>query len=106
MKIRLMHDWVLAEVESAPDTTAGGIVIVGPQPIRMATVISVGPGRRDAKGKLTPTQLKAGDKFPFFKAASETRQGHALAMLLDDNQVLIKESDVLFVDEQGVSVTL
>jgi len=29
-----------------------------------------------------------------------------LAMLLDDNQVLIKESDVLFVDEQGVSVTL
>lgn len=106
MKIRLMHDWVLAEVEPAPEATVGGIVIVGPQPIRMATVIDVGPGRRDAKGKLTPTQLKKGDKFPFFKAASETRQGHALAMLLDDNQVLLKESDVLFVDEQGVTVTL
>lgn len=106
MKLRLLHDWVLAEVEPAPEKTAGGIIIAGPQPIRMATVLDVGPGRRDSKGRLTPTQLRAGDKFPFFKAASETRQGHSLALLLEDNQVLIKESDVLFVDEQGVRVTL
>jgi len=106
MKIRLLHDWVLARVEPAPTETPGGIVLVGPRPIRTATVLAVGPGKRDSKGHLTPTQLKVGDTFPFFKAAAETKQGYALTLLLEDNEVLIRESDVLFVTEQGVSVTL
>ena len=105
MKIRLLHDWVLARVDPAPKETAGGIVLVGPTPIRNATVLAVGPGRRDAKGCLTPTQLHVGDTFPFFKAASETKQGYALALLLNDNEVLIRESDVLFVMEEPCNVT-
>lgn len=105
MKLRPLHDWVRARVDPAPTETAGGIVLVGPPPIRNATVIAVGPGKRDAKGRLTPTQLKVGDTFPFFKAASETKQGYALAMLLDDNEVLIRESDVLFVMDEKLNVT-
>jgi co-chaperonin GroES (HSP10) len=72
----------------------------------MAEVLAVGPGRRNKKGKLIPTQVKVGDRFPFFKGASETRQGHALAMLLDENEALLLESDVLFVAEEPVEVTL
>jgi co-chaperonin GroES (HSP10) len=106
MKLRLMHDWVHARVDPAPTQSAGGILLVGPQPLRNATVLGVGPGRRDSKDRLIPTQLQVGDRFPFFKAASETRQGHALAMMLEDDEVLIRESDVLFVDEQGVQVSL
>jgi len=106
MKIRLWHDWVHVKIERARTQTAGGILLVGPEPIRMAEVLAVGPGRRDKKGKLKPTQLKVGDKFPFFKAASETRQGHALAMLLEDNEALLLESDVLFVADEPVVVTL
>lgn len=104
MKLRLFHDWVLAKVEPAPTESPGGIVLVATQPIRTATVLAVGPGKRDSKGNLTPTQLKVGDSFPFFKAASETKQGYALALLLDDNEVLIRESDVLFVLEEPARV--
>jgi co-chaperonin GroES (HSP10) len=106
MRIHLFHDWVRARVEPAMTQTTAGIVLVGTQPIRTAEVLDVGPGRRDSKGRLIPTQLKVGDKFPFFKAASETRQGYAFSLLLEDNEVLIKESDVLFVAEEPVQVTL
>lgn len=106
MKLRLLHDWVHVRVEPARTHTPGGFVLVGPEPIRMAEVLAVGPGRRNKKGKLIPTQVKVGDRFPFFKGASETRQGHALAMLLDENEALLLESDVLFVAEEPVEVTL
>jgi chaperonin GroES len=99
MNIRLLHDWVRARVEPAPDQTASGIVLVGTQPIRTAEVLAVGPGKRDSKGRLTPMQLKVGDKFSFFKAAAETKSGYQLSMMLDDNEVLIRESDVLFVSD-------
>lgn len=106
MKLRLLHDWVHVRIEPARTQTQGGILLVGPAPIRMAEVLAVGPGRRDKKGELRPTQLRIGDKFPFFKGASETRQGHALAMLLEENEALLLESDVLFVAEEPVEVTL
>lgn len=106
MRIRLFHDWVHARVEPAATQTPAGIVLVGAQPIRTAEVLGVGPGRRDSKGRLTPTQLKVGDKFPFFKAASETRQGYAFSLLLEENEVLVRESDVLFVADEPVRVTL
>lgn len=106
MKLRLLHDWVHARVEPAVTQTSGGLHLVGAQPLRTAVVLGVGPGRRDSKDRLIPMQLQIGDRFPFFKAASETKQGHALAMLLEEDEVLIRESDVLFVDEEGVQVSL
>jgi chaperonin GroES len=106
MKLRLFHDWVHVRVEPARTQTSGGILLVGPEPIRMAEVLAVGPGRRNKKGKLIPTQVQVGDRFPFFKGASETRQGHALALLLEDNEALLLESDVLFVAEEPIEVTL
>ena len=106
MKFRLLHDWVHVAVDPPDTESPGGIILVGPQPIRMATVLAVGPGRRNKKDILIPTQLQIGDRFPFFKGVSETKQGHALAMLLEDNEVLIRESDVLFVAEEEVQVSL
>lgn len=106
MKIRLFHDWVHARVDPEEPECPSGILLVGPQPIRTATVLAVGPGRRSADGTLVPTQVKVGDRFPFFKAAADTKQGYALSLLLDDNEVLIRESDVLFVLDAPVRVTL
>lgn len=108
MKIRLLHDWVLIQVEDAPETTKSGFVLVGAQPVRKARVISTGPGRRyGKKDVLVPMRLKPGDRFPFFKAATETKQGEMLSMLLPDGQELIRETDVLFVIEEGdVEVSL
>lgn len=112
MKIELWSDWMVAVVEPASETTKGGIIKVGPDPIRFAVCKEVGPGRRFFSKKLkreyvVPSEVKPGDRFPFFKGASETKQGHAFALLLEDNEVMIRASDVLFVLEEGeVEVTL
>ncbi len=110
--IRLFSDWMIAVLEPLPEATKGGIIKVGPEPIQFARCKAVGPGRRFWSQKkqryyTVPSEIKPGERFPFFKAASETKQGHALAMLLEDNEVLIRASDVFFVvDEGDVEVTL
>lgn len=103
---------MVAVVEPAAEATKGGIIKVGPDPIRFAVCKEVGPGRifwskRRGRYYLVPSDVKPGERFPFFKGASETKQGHAFALLLEDNEVLIRASDVLFVLEEGeVEVTL
>lgn len=106
--MRLLHDWVLVELEPPRRQTKGGLHLVGPDPVRIARVVGVGPGRRDKKGRLRPTQVKVGDRFPFFKAATETKQGRLLAEKLPEGQELVRESDILFVIEGDgdVEVTL
>lgn len=111
MKIELFSDWMIAELEPEPKTTAGGLFKIGPDPIRFARCKQVGPGRRFVSKKtkkeyVVPSEVQPGDRFPFFKAAADTKQGHAFSLLLEDNEVLIRASDVLFVvDEGDVTVT-
>ena len=101
MKLALKQDWLHVRIEPAKDRTPGGIVLVGPRPVRMAVVLAAGPGIRNKRGVLNPTEARVGDRFPFFKGATETKQGHALELLLDENEALIRETDVLFVIEEG-----
>lgn len=104
---KLFSDWVRVELEPAPEKSKGGIFLPGVQPVRFAKVLQVGPGRRGRKQQLIPMELKVGDRFPFFVAAAHTQQGQQLGMLLPEGQELIRESDVLFVvDEGDVEVTL
>lgn len=103
---------MIAVVEPASEATKGGIIKVGPDPIRFAVCKEVGPGRvfwskKHGRTYLRPSEVKPGERFPFFKGASETKQGHAFAMLLEDNEVMLRASDVLFVVDEGeVEVTL
>ena len=101
MNIRLRHDWVRVVVEPEKKVSDGGIFLPGVQPIRIARVVAVGPGRQFRSGAFIPMELKVGDRFHFFKGASETRQGHALALLLDENEALLRETDVLSVIDEG-----
>lgn len=98
---RLRGEWIRVELEPSRERSRGGIIMPGAQPIRIAKVLQVGPGRRGTKGQLIPMALKIGDRFPFFKAAADTQQGRQLGELLPEGQELIKESDVLFVIEEG-----
>lgn len=105
---RLRGDWVLVELEPEPKerTTAAGVIQLGPNPVRIARVLMVGPGKR-YRDRYVPTQVKPGDRFPFFKAASDTRQGRQLAERLPDGQDLVHESDILFIIEEGdVEITV
>lgn len=97
--IELRSDWILAELE--PEPPPEGIVRVGPEPVRVARVLQTGPGRRTRRGTLIPMDVRVGERVPFFAAAADTAAGRALRARLSEHQVLLRESDILFVLESG-----
>jgi len=104
MKLRLQSDYVLVELEPARETLRNGLFRPGPDPVRIARVLATGPGRFDKKGRRVKMQLKAGDRFPFFMAVTETKMGRSLAKALPDSVSILRESDVLFVIENGADI--
>ena len=102
-QIRPRSDWALVLLDPVPSEgkTPGGILLNHPVLIRKATVLAVGPGRRYVDGAYLPTQIKVQDRVAFLSAVLESRQGRQLAHLLEQDQALIRETDVLFVIEEG-----
>jgi len=95
MKFRPLHDRVVVKRIDAEEKTAGGIIIpdTAKEKPSQGEVIAVGPGGRDENGKLTPLDLKAGDRVLFGKwSGTEVK--------IDGEDLLImKESDVMGVLE-------
>jgi len=91
MKFRPLHDRVVVRRIDAEEKTKGGIIIpdTAKEKPQEGEVIGVGPGGRDESGKLTPLDLKVGDRILFGKwSGTEIK--------LDGEELLImKESDVM-----------
>jgi len=99
MKIQPMNDWVLVEIDSAPETI-GSIIVLDTgtmHGIRTATVISAGPGRLLADVRV-PMSIQPGERVCFHRWNLEHKSGqsmmHAMAEL-GPAFGLIKEGDVL-----------
>jgi chaperonin GroES len=91
MAFRPLHDRVVVKRLEGEEKTKGGIIIpdtVKEKP-QEGKVIAVGPGGRDENGKLTPLDVKAGDRILFGKwSGTEVK--------IDGEDLLImKESDIL-----------
>ena len=95
MKFRPLHDRVVVRRIDAEAKTKGGIIIpdTAKEKPQEGEIVAVGPGGRDDKGKLIPTDLKVGDRILFGKwSGTEIK--------LDGDELLImKESDVMGVVE-------
>ena len=91
MKFRPLHDRVLVRRIEAAAKTAGGIIIpdTAQEKPQEGEVISAGSGTRGEDGKVTPLDVKAGDKILFGKwSGTEVK--------LDGEDLLImKEADIL-----------
>ena len=91
MKFRPLHDRVVVRRLDAEEKTAGGIIIpdTAKEKPQEGKIIAVGPGGRDENGKLTPLDVKAGDRVLFGKwSGTEVK--------IDGEDLLImKESDIL-----------
>ena len=91
MTFRPLHDRVLVRRIDAAETTAGGIIIpdTAKEKPQEGEVVSVGAGARADDGKITPLDVKAGDKILFGKwSGTEVK--------IDGEDLLImKESDIL-----------
>ncbi len=91
MKFKPLHDRVLVERVEKDEKTAGGIIIpdTAQEKPMEGKVIAVGSGERDENGKVTPLDVKAGDKILFGKwsGTEVTMDGKEL--------IIMKESDIL-----------
>jgi len=91
MTFRPLHDRVLVRRIEAQEKTAGGIIIpdTAKEKPQEGEVVSVGTGTRGDDGKVTPLDLKTGDKILFGKwSGSEVK-------LDGEDLIIMKESDVL-----------
>lgn len=91
MKLRPLHDRVVLKRIEAEGKTTGGIII--PDTVREkpqeGEVVAVGPGSRNETGKLTPVDVKAGDRVLFGKwSGTEIKIG-------GEDLLIMKESDLL-----------
>src|SRR3954451_23843646 len=91
MGFRPLHDRVLVRRVEADEKTAGGIIIpdTAKEKPQEGEVISVGNGARADDGKVTPLDVKAGDKILFGKwSGTEVK-------IDGEDLIIMKESDIL-----------
>ncbi len=100
MNFRPLHDRVVVKRIEGEEKTKGGIIIPdnAKEKPQEGEVVAVGPGARDENGKLTPLDLKAGDRILFGKwSGTEVK--------IDGQELLImKESDVMGVLEGAAAL--
>ena len=91
MAFRPLHDRVLVRRVEAEEKTAGGIIIPDSAKEKPAEgeIVAVGAGAKAEDGKVTPLDVKAGDRVLFGKwSGTEVK--------IDGEDLLImKESDIL-----------
>ena len=95
MNFRPLHDRVVVRRLEEDERSAGGIIIpdTAKEKPMQAEIIAVGPGGRDENGKVTPLDVKAGDKVIFGKWSGTE-------VMIDGEELLImKESDIMGVIE-------
>ena len=99
MKFRPLHDRVVVKRIDAEAKSAGGIIIpdTAQEKPSQGEIIAVGPGGRDEAGKLTPIDVKPGDRVLFGKwSGTEVK--------IDGVEYLImKETDIMGVLAEAVS---
>jgi chaperonin GroES len=91
MKFHPLHDRVVVRRLEGEEKTKGGIIIPdnAKEKPQEGEIVAVGPGGRDEAGKLTPMDVKQGDKVLFGKwSGTEVK--------IDGQDLLImKETDIM-----------
>ena len=91
MKFKPLHDRVLVKRVEQDTKTAGGIIIpdsVQEKPME-GKVIAAGSGAKSEDGKVTPLDVKAGDKILFGKWSGTE------VTIDGDELIIMKESDIM-----------
>ena len=91
MKFRPLHDRVLVRRIEGIEKTAGGIIIpdTAKEKPQEGEVIAAGSGAKSEDGKITPLDVKAGDRILFGKWSGQEVKVDGVDLLI------MKESDVL-----------
>ena len=95
MKFRPLHDRVVVKRVDEEEKTAGGIIIpdTAKEKPQEGKVVAVGKGKVGEDGKVTPLDVKKGDKILFSKYAGTEIN------IEGDEHLIIREDDVLGICE-------
>ncbi len=89
MKIRPLQDRVIVKRLEEEQRTAGGIIIpdTAKEKPQKGQIVAAGPGKKNEEGKLSPLDVKAGDKVLFSKyAGTEIKvEGEELLIMREDD---------------------
>ena len=91
MTFRPLHDRVLVRRVDAAQKSAGGIIIpdTAQEKPQEGEVVSIGSGTRAADGKITPLDVKSGDRILFGKwSGTEVK-------IEGEDLIIMKEADIL-----------
>ena len=96
MNIRPLHDKIIVKRIDAPQMTKGGIVIpdTAKEKPQEGRVIAVGTGRVLEDGKVTPLEVKKGNRILFSK------YGGTEIKINGEEHVILDEGDVLAIVEE------
>ena len=96
MKIRPLHDRVIVKRLEEERKTASGIVIpdTAAEKPDQGEVMAVGPGKKNEEGKVTPVDVKVGDKILFGKYSGTT------VKIEGEELLVMREDDVMGVFEK------
>lgn len=95
MKLRPLHDKVLVKRTEEEETSSGGIILSGSAKEKpsQGKVVSVGPGKKNESGEISPLNVKEGDTVVFGQYGGNE-------IKLDGEELLIlSESDIFGVIE-------
>ncbi|GGA56466.1 co-chaperone GroES [Pelagibacterium lentulum] len=95
MSFRPLHDRVVVRRVDSEEKTAGGIIIpdTAKEKPSEGVIVSVGPGARDDNGKVSPLDVKAGDRVLFGKwSGTEVKVN-------GEDLLIMKESDIMGIIE-------
>ena len=95
MKIRPLQDRILVKRIEEEETTKGGIIIpdTAKEKPQEGKIVAVGKGKLADDGKLTPLDVKKGDKILFSKYSGTE------VNIEGEEHLIIREDDVLGVIE-------
>ena len=96
MKIRPLHDRVIVKRLEEDRTSPGGIVIpdtAAEKPVQ-GKIVAVGKGKIHENGKVTPCDIKVGDKILFGKySGTEVKvDGEELVVMREEDVMAVIES--------------
>jgi chaperonin GroES len=91
MAFRPLHDRVVIKRLEGEEKSKGGIIIpdTAKEKPQEGKVVAVGPGGRDESGKLTPLDVKTGDRVLFGKWSG------AEVKIDGEDLLIMKESDIM-----------
>lgn len=88
--IKPLHDYVVLQPKAA-EKKVGSIILASEDKNKsnVATVVAVGPGKKDEKGNLVPMSVKIGDRV-LYKEYSTTDYKEG-----DDKYLLVRDEDII-----------